>query len=487
MMTLPSFNQLSDQDLLREVTRLAAREREATARLIASLAELDRRRLYLSEGCASLFVYCVHVLHLSEHAAYDRIEVARAARRFPIVLAQLAAGSVTLTTVRLLAPHLTDENHTALLAEARHRTRRDVEQIVARLQPRPDVPSTVRKLPTPTPPPPDTPEPKSSSVDVPRANTGEAPPRATPPSPASGPPPPAPAPTRPAVVAPLTPTRYKVSFTISAETYAKLQEAQALLRHVIPSGDLALIFDRALTLLVAESARTKHAATNATKPRRPTASGDSLRLSPLPAVRGNVEPVDAATDRGRAVRSRHIPAEVKRTVWARDSGRCAFVSASGRRCAERGFLEFHHVVPYAKGGEASVDNIQLRCKRHNGYEAERDFGLWPTRVRETPPIFRVAPDRTRFETSLAQLLCHPAGAIEPRVRNHVKPVRSWDEGCRRRTLVCGRAQGPPTERSVKLRRKPVSFQGTTWHEIRSRLRVEHRRCDRSCSRSPPRH
>jgi 5-methylcytosine-specific restriction endonuclease McrA len=71
--------------------------------------------------------------------------------------------------------------------------------------------------------------------------------------------------------------------------------------------------------------------------------------------------------------SRHIPAQVKRVVWHRDGGQCAFVGTAGRRCDERGFLEFHHVVPYSEGGAASVDNIQLRCRAHNGYEFERVF------------------------------------------------------------------------------------------------------------------
>ncbi len=64
-----------------------SREREATAALIAALGELDARRLYLAEGCSSLFTYCTQVLHLSEHAAYGRIEAARAARKWPVVLA----------------------------------------------------------------------------------------------------------------------------------------------------------------------------------------------------------------------------------------------------------------------------------------------------------------------------------------------------------------------------------------------------------------
>jgi hypothetical protein len=72
--------------------------------------------------------------------------------------------------------------------------------------------------------------------------------------------------------------------------------------------------------------------------------------------------------------SRHVPAAVRRAVWTRDGGRCAFVSENGRRCTERGFIEFHHTAPYAAGGEATVDSIELRCRAHNLYEGELDFG-----------------------------------------------------------------------------------------------------------------
>ncbi len=118
---LSSVAQLSDQELLARVKRLAAREREATASLLAHLAELDERRLYLAEGCSSLFTYCTQVLHLSEHAAYGRIEAARAGRRFPVILEMLCDGSVNLTTVGLLATHLTHENHREVLDGARHK------------------------------------------------------------------------------------------------------------------------------------------------------------------------------------------------------------------------------------------------------------------------------------------------------------------------------------------------------------------------------
>ena len=111
-------DRLSDRDLVAEVNRLAGCERHATANLIAALAELDARRLYLGQGCSPMFTYCTQVLHLAEHAAYNRIEAARAARRFPLILTLLGDGCVHLSTVRVLAPHLTEENHSDVLREA---------------------------------------------------------------------------------------------------------------------------------------------------------------------------------------------------------------------------------------------------------------------------------------------------------------------------------------------------------------------------------
>lgn len=330
-----THEKLSDSDLLLEVRRLAGGEREATARLIAALGELDARRLYLGEGCASLFTYCTQVLHLSEHAAYGRIEAARAAQRWPAILGLLADGSVHLTAIGLLAPHLTTENHQRVLGSARHKTKREVEEIVASLRPQPPVASSVRKVPAPKTPAVDRSAAPFPALTVPEYTTSE-PARVQSASEHA----------RPRVeVKPLAPEQYKVQFTVSRETYHKLREAQDLLRHRVGNGDVAEIFGRGLTLLLAELRRTKHAASA-----RPRATS------------------------GCASHTRHIPAPVRREVWARDDGQCAFVGAAGR-CTERGFLEYHHVVPFADGGPTSADNLQLRCRAHNAYEAERWFGV----------------------------------------------------------------------------------------------------------------
>ena len=325
------FSSMQDGALLDEAKRLASAERRATASLLRALMEIDSRRLYLGEGCASMFSYCTNVLHLAEGAAYNRIEAARAARSYPTILELLEQSAITLTAVRLLAPHLTAENHGSVLASARHKQKREIEELAAALRPRPDAPEIVRKLPAP----------RAASV-VSQPPTAPAPASAT-------------APERfehdiawkpavPARVEPLAPDRYRIQLTVSRETHEKFRHAQALLRHSIPSGDAADIFDRALTLLVERLERQRFAET--------------------------ARPRGSATG---ASRSRHVPAAVRRTVWRRDGGRCAFVGAEGR-CAEMAFLEFHHVMPYADGGLATVENMELRCRRHNAYEARLHFG-----------------------------------------------------------------------------------------------------------------
>src|SRR5215470_13108145 len=140
---------LSDEDLVAALSSLARGEREATAQLVAHLAEMDARRLFLGAGFSSLFVYCTTVLRLSEDAAYNRIEVARTVRRFPVVLDKLAEASLSIATVRLLGPHLTPRTKDELIAAAAGKSKRQVEELLARHAPRPDIAPLMRKLPTP--------------------------------------------------------------------------------------------------------------------------------------------------------------------------------------------------------------------------------------------------------------------------------------------------------------------------------------------------
>jgi hypothetical protein len=289
-----------------------------------------------------MFAYCTRVLLLSEHAAYGRILAARMSRKIPILIEMLREGSLTLTALRLLAAHLTPDNSGEVLAQARFQGKREIEKLVARLFPQPAVPDHIRKLPqrgvesrtaaaTPIAPDSNAEGPADLSSRVRSGAQGPAPQ----PRPAA----------RPAVIVPLAPERFKIQFTASEATHEKLLRAQDLLRHQIPNGDLSAVFDRALTVLVQQLEKEKFASTP-----HPRAS------------------------RGHTHGSRDIPAAVRRAVWERDRASCAFVSWNGRRCGERGFLEFHHVEPHADGGEPTERCIELRCRAHNQYEAELYFG-----------------------------------------------------------------------------------------------------------------
>ena len=240
---LAPFAALSDDELVQKVRNLAACERRASVALIRSLIEFDARRLYLREGCSSLFTYCTHVLHLSEGSAYNRIETARAGRRYPEVLEALERGDLTLTAVRLLAPHLTPANHGEVLAAARHSSKQGIQELIASLNPRPAAATIIRRVaPQPSSgnsmPAPTTLHPSSRGHEV-----------AAPPAPQC----------RAAIVTPLAPEHYKLQVTLSRKTHEKLRRAQTLARHAVPDGDVGSILDRALTLLIDHLERRRFA------------------------------------------------------------------------------------------------------------------------------------------------------------------------------------------------------------------------------------
>ena len=173
-------------------------------------------------------------------------------------------------------------------------------------------------------------------------------------------------------MAPIAAERFSLQLTMSQSTRDKLQYAQELLSHRIPSGDLSAVLDRVLDLAISRLEKQKFAATD--KPRRARASSNL----------------------------RHIPALARRAVWQRDGGRCTFVSAKGHRCEARDHLEYDHVVPVARGGRATIDNLRLRCRAHNQYAAEREFGeAFMDRKREEARLANEEAQRARHAKARA--------------------------------------------------------------------------------------
>jgi 5-methylcytosine-specific restriction endonuclease McrA len=336
------LGRLGDRELLDALATAVARERGELAVVLTHIAEVDARRLYLPAGYPSMHVYCVGELRFSEDAAYKRIQAARAAREFPGIFEAVGDGRLTLTAVVRLKPYLTGANADVLLKAAENRTKSEIEEFIARRFPKSEMLALVQPLSAGS-------GAGSGSAGLDGAGAaasdgeGQRVPEPVGASTRQRVPEPVAAP-RPRV-APIAPERFMLQLTIGKSTHDLLRQAQELLSHQVPSGDVAEVLHRALVLLVAKLERDKFARTNRPqKHTRPT--------------------------RG----PRHIPARVKRAVWERDQGQCTFVSESGRRCGSRKFLEYDHVEPVARGGRATVEGVRLRCRAHNQYAAECVFG-----------------------------------------------------------------------------------------------------------------
>ncbi len=361
---------LTDDELLVRLSYASKQSRRGEAALVAHIAEVDARGLYAREASPSMFRFCTDVLHLSEAEAYRRINAARLSRRFPVLLTMLENGRIHLCGVAVLSKHLTEANHEEVLAKATHKSKRQLEDLVAELAPKPDVVPTIRKRP----------QPKAPSESSKASDESREEPRKNEPSPAL----PAVTEKRP-TIAPLSPARYKVTFTASAELRDKLERLEAL----IPGSDLASLIDAAVSEKLERLEAKRFGKTN--HPRTNVEDADTS-----PGVRG-------------------IAAAVKRFVWARDGGQCTFVTSDGKRCPERHRLEYHHDRPYGHGGDRSANNIRLMCECHNLYMAELDFGKEKMdayrrstdRVGEPAPSFELSPGTVEPPVSPGPIPCTP--------------------------------------------------------------------------------
>ena len=334
------LHSLSDSDLLHTTRVHLQRAHALDAELLLLLGEIDARQLYAQRAFPSMFAFCLGELGFSEDVACNRIAVARLARRLPRVLDFVRDGRVHLTGLRLLDSFLTNDNLEEVLAAATRKSKREIEELVAQLSPRPPVPPSIRKLP----------EPRSEAVAQQEASalplTLDAPAFVELPLP----PPPAARDRRPEVE-PLSAATYRVEFTADRALKAKLEKAEELMRHRVGKGNLVAVIERALDLLITEA--TKELFGVGRKPRSTAAEVEAEE---------------------RDVVTRHIPDAIKREVYERDGGRCAFVSEEGRRCEERGGLEFEHTEGFARTGRHAVEALKLFCRAHNQYAADALYG-----------------------------------------------------------------------------------------------------------------
>jgi hypothetical protein len=344
--------------LLAEFADSLSRDRESTVDLLIQIGVIEARKLYVPLACSSMYVYCTQVMHMSEDTAYTRIRAARAARKFAAILPLIAEGKLHLTAVVLLGPYLTHKNVNALLADATHKSKTEVQLLLAHRFPKPDAPTVVRPLAAGT-----------ASISSPAQVVANTEPQLVPepvvPSDSNeirelrGPLSPSadllahPSPAAPHTasanephtkVTPCSPGRFLWQLTADQGLQDLLEEAKDLLGREVPGGDLKLVLKRALEALVQQLRKSRYAETSSPRPQQEIANG------------------------------RHVPAAVVRAVSERDGRQCTFEGPNGRRCTERSDLELDHVIPFARGGQTTVENLRLLCHEHNQHEAERVFG-----------------------------------------------------------------------------------------------------------------
>lgn len=396
-MTLSTLKSLGDAELESALKALVEASAQTEAGVVMHLAELDRRRLHLRTGFPSLFRYCMETLGFSEFEAVFRIAAARLGQKFPLIFELLERRHIHLSALHLLRHHLTKQNHRELLAEACHKSKRQVELLLAHRFPHADVRPSLRELQR---------------------------------------------------LEPLSPGRYRLELTIDEQTKQDLERACELLSHVSAAADFALVVQRGARAVVEQLEKQRygkrpaserkqvssmrrdrtneHAGHRANADERPVpnegeqgckilpvnesgryraeegeASGAAQRdvtvgatvpksdgllakaseqRSGARSAPATVEPQPLrgeghSRDERTAARARkRIPNHVRRAVSERDDGCCTFVSAEGRRCRSRQLLQIHHEQPWARGGADTPDNLRLLCAEHNRLLAERDFG-----------------------------------------------------------------------------------------------------------------
>ena len=408
------LSRLGDAELLRDLRQIVAQDRSITAALLAHLAEMDSRRLYAPAGYPSMESYCIDELRFSEDVAHKRIRAARHAREYPQIFEMLADGRLNPSAVLLLGSWLRPENAAELLAAAANKTRSELEELIAERFPRTEVlplAVPIREAAVPS-------VPQSSCQVAPGPPVTQVPPR----------------------VAPIARHRYVLQLSISKDTHEKLEYARALMSHVA-GNDLARVFDRALDALVAQLEKRRCGA--ASKPRtnrRPTRS------------------------------KRHIPAHVKGAVWQRDGGRCTFTTETGHRCPARHMLQYDHVVPVARGGEATVENLRLLCATHNRFEAEQTFGTGLMAEKRTEAKRTRAEARVRTQHTNTAPSSDSEHDIRPWLRNlGCKPehIRLAAEHCQ--TLPAETSLDDRVREAIRYvgrLRYPRAFQQQGRHQVR---------------------
>ncbi len=402
--TRKQLSALSNTKLLNDLDDLNHKERQLKILVLLYLAELDKRDLYLPMGFSSLFDFCTGHLGYTRATAVRRIRAARTCAKYPAALDMLISGEINITTLSMISDILDRDNHAELLSKIQRKSTRQVEMLVSEHRPVSIIRDSVRpvcikrrvreseaargaagdrvsgpgaetgpmdlhasSIPVARSdsgigclnlsPREDTGDRKSnklsSSAERNQAGPGDERRNSNKISSSAG-----------TKISPkgrvILEQRLKLGFSVSPEFMAKFNKIKSLLSSTYPEGiDFETLFEHLMNEYLERhdperkrERRIKRANSRANTTRK------NRREKGRPANR----------------RSRHIPPATRDQVYARDKGRCTFVGANGKRCNATWDLEIDHIVPFAKGGDNSPENLRLLCRKHNIHQAEKTYG-----------------------------------------------------------------------------------------------------------------
>jgi hypothetical protein len=356
------FKSVSDTDLLRQIRFDAESERKSGLAVIHQLREIFKRRLDARLGYPSLHRFCMEELKYSSGSAWRRIKAMEALAELPQLEEKIEAGALTLASVSQVENFCQQkdksiEEKQAIFKQVEGLSKRETEQVLAKIAPEPKRPDNVRTLD-----------------------------------------------------AELTELRV----TLSKETIAELELIRDLVAHSLPNASYSGIISYLAKLgiqklnpgaekrkyVVRPKNSNRQGAQPAGDPRAPQSNGGKAPQTQNRS--GNqeregfppgeeMEWLEASfamdADLGAVPASRFnrdfrlksittsLPTALRREVWNRDGGECQYVCAqTGKKCGARARVQPDHITPRAKGGVHLASNLVLKCRRHNLLAAIDEYG-----------------------------------------------------------------------------------------------------------------
>ena len=393
VMNTKSITKLTDNELVKKLEKLGGTERELLVKMLGYLIEVERRELYLPRGYRSLYEFCTGHLKYSGASASRRIAAARCMKKYPRIAGMLLRGEINLSVLNLVADMLTKENCRDILSGIKGRSYRDVRRLVARYNPEEEIRDRVKpvyiktELEIVSEGDPDTKKGgEKCSSDVGRAGSLES--------------------TgyggifndsvqggqREVVFE----EKYELRFAVDPEFMEKIERLRALVSNRCKKKpDFETLFELAIDYYLdrhspegrirrkerrAEArerraeARERRAVDRSEKAKN--SSKKSLSEAAIRSEKRGSHKKSRAKKKNtsNSKQSRYIPQSVRDEVYTRDGGRCTYVGTNGKRCPEDNYLQVDHIVPFARGGKNTVNNLRLLCPRHNMFVAEKEYG-----------------------------------------------------------------------------------------------------------------